>query len=198
MSRILSILSLVAILSFTIADNNKDKKDAINYFKETQRDLTKEVAGLSEAQLTWKAADSVWSIADCIEHIAISEKNIFDWAMATLKEPANAAKRSELKLDDAAVKKMLSDRSQKMKAPETFKPTGQFGNSAGSMKAFNERREALISYMKNTQDDLRNHFATTAMGLLDTYQVFILLSAHTKRHTLQIAEIKTLPGFPAP
>ena len=198
MSRILSILSLVAILSFTIADNNKDKKDAINYFKETQRDLTKEVAGLSEAQLTWKAADSVWSVADCIEHIAISEKNIFDWAMATLKEPANAAKRSELKLDDAAVKKMLSDRSQKMKAPETFKPTGQFGNSAGSMKAFNERREALISYMKNTQDDLRNHFATTAMGLLDTYQVFILLSAHTKRHTLQIAEIKTLPGFPAP
>lgn len=198
MSKILSILSLVAILSFTIADNNKDKKDAINYFKETQRDLTKEVAGLSEAQLTWKAADSVWSVADCIEHIAISEKNIFDWAMATLKEPANAAKRSELKLDDAAVKKMLSDRSQKMKAPETFKPTGQFGNSAGSMKAFNERREALISYMKNTQDDLRNHFATTAMGLLDTYQVFILLSAHTKRHTLQIAEIKTLPGFPAP
>lgn len=198
MSKILSILSLVAILSFTIADNNKDKKDAINYFKETQRDLTKEVAGLSEAQLTWKAADSVWSVADCIEHIAISEKNIFDWAMATLKEPANAAKRSELKLDDAAVKKMLSDRSQKMKAPETFKPTGQFGNSAGSMKAFNERREALISYMKNTQDDLRNHFATTAMGLLDTYQVFILLSAHTKRHTLQIAEIKTMPGFPAP
>lgn len=198
MSKILSIFSLVAILSFTIADNNKDKKDAINYFKETQRDLTKEVAGLSEAQLTWKAADSVWSVADCIEHIAISEKNIFDWAMATLKEPANAAKRSELKLDDAAVKKMLSDRSQKMKAPETFKPTGQFGNSAGSMKAFNERREALISYMKNTQDDLRNHFATTAMGLLDTYQVFILLSAHTKRHTLQIAEIKTLPGFPAP
>ena len=198
MSRILSILSLVAILSFTIADNNKDKKDAINYFKETQRDLTKEVAGLSEAQLTWKAADSVWSIADCIEHIAISEKNIFDWAMATLKDPANAAKRSELKLDDAAVKKMLSDRSKKMKAPETFKPTGQFGNSAGGMKAFNERREALISYMKNTQDDLRNHFATTAISLLDTYQVFILLSAHTKRHTLQIAEIKTMPGFPAP
>jgi DinB superfamily len=49
--------------------------------------------GLKENQLKWKPTDSTWSVADCVEHIALSEKNIFDWAMGTLKEPANPANR---------------------------------------------------------------------------------------------------------
>lgn len=188
---------LTTLLSFTVANDNDDRKNAINYFRETQLQLEKEVAGLSEAQLNWKPADSVWSISNCVEHITISEKNIFDWAMSTLKEPANAARRTELKMDDEAVKNMMNDRSFKAKAAEEFQPTGQFGNTAGSLKAFQERRAALINYMKTTQDDLRNHFATTPMGLLDTYQVLLLLSGHTHRHTLQIVALKAMPGFPA-
>jgi len=137
----------------------------------------------------------VWNIADCAEHIAISEKNLFDWAMSTLKEPANAARRSELKADNESVKKMITDRSFMVKTSETFKPTGQFVNAEGSHKAFNERRTALINYMKHSQDDLRNHCVTTPVGLLDTHQLLIFLSDHTKRHTLQIAAVKALPGF---
>ncbi len=185
------------LFSFTTADSKADRKNAINYFKETRRALAKEISGLTETQLNWKPADSVWSIADCVEHIAISEKNLFDWAMSTLKEPANAGRRSELKADDEGVKKMITDRSFKVKTSETFKPTGQFGNTDGSHKAFKERRTALINYMKHTQDDLRNHFATTPMGLLDTYQLLIFLSGHTKRHTMQIAALKAMPGFPS-
>lgn len=196
MNKLLLIVSLLMLFSFTTADNKDDRKDAINYFKETRRDLAKEISGLTEAQLNWQPADSVWSIAACVEHIAISEKNLFDWAMSTLKEPANAARRSELKADDEGVKKMITDRSFKVKTTETFKPTGQFGNVEGSYKAFNERRTALINYMDQTQDDLRNHFATTPMGLLDIYQLLIFLSGHTKRHTMQIAAVKAMPGFP--
>ncbi len=196
MNKLLSIVSLLMVFSFTTVDNKDDRKKAINYFKETRRDLAKEISGLTEAQLNWRPADSVWSIADCVEHIAISEKNLFDWAMSTLKEPANAARRSELKADDEGVKKMITDRSFKVKTPENFKPSGQFADLEESHKAFKERREALITYMKQTQDDLRNHFATTPMGLLDTYQLLIFLSGHTKRHTLQIAELKAMPGFP--
>jgi DinB superfamily len=199
MNKLLSLVAFFILCSFTLNETTltkQEKKSAITYFKQTQQNLIKEIKGLSEAQLNWKPADSVWSIANCVEHIAISEKNLFEWAMSTLKEPANPAKRSELKFDDEAVKKMISSRERKVKTSEAFVPNGQFGNTAQSFTVFKERRAGLINYMKTTDDDLRNHFATTPMGTLDTYQLLLFLSAHTYRHTMQIVELKSNPDFP--
>lgn len=199
MHKIFLLLGMLTVLSFTPAYaplSKKEKKDAISYFKETEKALIKAVKGLSEQQLTWKPTDSVWSVADCVEHITLSEKNLFEWAMSTLKDPADPSKRAELKYDDETIKKMMTDRSFKAKAREGFIPTGQFGNSDKTLAIFKERREAAIKYIKNTEDDLRNHFATTPMGLVDSYQVLLFLAGHSKRHTLQILELKAMPGFP--
>ena len=49
------------------------------------------------------------------------------------------------------------------------------------------------------QDDLRDHFAdhpVPAIGTLDAYQWVLLISGHTRRHTLQILEVKADPNFP--
>lgn len=199
MRKLFLILSLPLIFSFVVADielTQKERDDAVSYFKETQKALADEIKGLSANQLTWKPADSVWSVTDCIEHIALSEKNLFDWAMGTLKTEANPAKRSELKRSDEEIKKMITDRSFRVKTREGFIPTGQFGDAKQTMKVFDERREALIKYVKETKDDLRNHFAEGPFGLVDTYQLLLFLSAHTKRHTLQIEELKTNSNFP--
>lgn len=199
MKQIIACLVFFAALSFTvhtIGITGKERKDAVEYFKETRKFLEKETKGLSEAQLNWKPADSVWSVANCIEHIALSEQNLFDWAMQTLKEPADPSKRSEVKATDDDIKNMVSDRSVKRKAREGFIPTGQFGNAAGSLKVFNERRENLIRFMKTTDADLRNHFSQSPAGMIDAYQILLLLSAHTRRHTLQIVALKAMPGFP--
>ncbi len=194
-----SFLPLALVFLFATPVNEltkKEKKDAISYFKETQKNLAAEIKGLSENQLNWKPADSVWSVANCAEHITLSEKNLFDWAMGTLKENADPSKRSKLKYDDEGVKKILTDRSFRVKTREGFIPTGQFGNAEQIMKVFNERRADVIKYIRGTSDDLRNHFAETPVGLVDTYQLFLFLSAHTQRHTLQIIEVKSHPDFP--
>lgn len=199
MRKLFLILSVPLLFSFVIADielTQKERDDAVTYFKETQKALADEIKGLSANQLKWKPADSVWSVTDCIEHIALSEKNLFDWAMGTLKTEANPAKRAELKKSDDEIKKMITDRSFRVKTREGFIPTGQFGDAKQTMKVFDERREALIKYVKETKDDLRNHFAESPFGLVDTYQLLLFLSAHTKRHTLQIEELKTNSNFP--
>jgi hypothetical protein len=199
MRKLLLVLSLPLIFSFVVAKTEltkKERDDAVSYFKETQKAVADEIKGMSENQLKWKPADSVWSITDCVEHIALSEKNLFDWAMGTLKTEANPAKRAEIKRSDEDIKKMITDRSFRVKTREGFIPTGQFGDAKQTLKVFDERREALIKYVKETKDDLRNHFADSPFGLVDTYQFLIFLSAHTKRHTLQIEELKANPGFP--
>ena len=199
MRKLFFILSLPLIFSFVTADielTKKEREDAVSYFKETQKAVADEIKGMSDNQLKWKPADSVWSITDCVEHIALSEKNLFDWAMGTLKTEANPAKRAELKRSDEEIKKAITDRSFRVKTREGFIPTGQFGDAKQTLKVFDERREALIKYVKETKDDLRNHFAESPFGLVDTYQLLLFLSAHTKRHTLQIEELKANPGFP--
>lgn len=199
MNKIFLLAGLAILLSFTKGHDpltDKERKDAISYFKETQKALADEIKGLSENQLTWKPADSVWSVAECVEHIALSEKNLFDMAMGTLKTNADPSKRSQLKFDDEGVKKFITDRSFRVKTREGFIPTGQFGNTESTFKVFRERREAVIKYLKDTNDDLRNHYADFPFGALDTYQVLIFLAAHSRRHTLQIVEVKALPGFP--
>jgi hypothetical protein len=200
MRKLLSFVAVLALVSFTATDtpiSKKDKKSALSYLKETRQRLIKNVKGLSDAQLNWKATDSSWSIANCIEHIAISEKNLFDWTMGSLKEPANPARRSEIKQTDEGIIKIITDRSFKAQAPEGFKPSGQFGNGQEALKVFIERRDNTVNYIKTTPDDLRNHFvAHPFLGTIDMYQMLMFMTGHTLRHTLQVEEIKANAGFP--
>jgi hypothetical protein len=198
MKKVLFAVMLLFLFSFvssvTGPVTDEERKNAIAYFKETQKALADEIKGLSETQLNWKPADSVWSAAGCVEHIAISEKNIFDWYNGIMKAPATPERRSEVKMADDMVKTMISNRIFKVKTREGFYPTGISASDA--LKVFNERREALIQYMGETKEDLRNHIAETPLGVVDAYQLLLFLSAHTKRHTLQIAELKAHPDFP--
>ncbi len=200
MRRLFSLLPVLLLISFATASDplsKKDKKFAVSYFKETKKYLQDAVKNLSDAQLNWKPADSVWSVAECIEHIALAEKNLFDFAQSSLKEAANPDKRKELKFaTEQDVIKMITDRSFRVKTREGFIPSNQFGSAQKSLDAFVERRSNLIDYVKKTDDDLRNHFVALPFGTMDTYQFLIFLAAHTKRHTLQIEEVKANPGFP--
>ena len=200
MRRLLIVLPVLLLLSFATPNDplsKKDKKFAISYFKQTKKVLKDAVKNLSETQLNWKPADSVWSIAECIEHITLSEKNLFDYGSASLKEAADPAKRKELKFaSDQEVIKVMTDRSFRVKTREGFIPSGQFGSAKQSLDVFEERRDQLIDYIKKTEDDLRNHFVNAPFGLVDAYQFLILLSAHTARHTAQIEELKAHPEFP--
>jgi len=45
--------------------------------------------------------------------------------------------------------------------------------------------------MQTTQDDLRAHFMEhPLLKTMDAYQIMLLLSAHSERHTAQIAEVR--------
>jgi len=190
---------LLFLVSFTSSDNElsrEEREKAIRYLKETRLNLENAVKDLSENQLNWKPSDSVWSVANCVEHIALSEKNIFDMAMGTLQAAADPVKKPELKLDEESIKKILTDRSFRVKTIAGFIPNGQFGNTKATLDVFNERRSGSIKYINETKDDLRNHFAELPFGWVDTYQLIIFMSAHTQRHILQIEEVKSDPGFP--
>ena len=174
-----------------------ERKFAIDYFKETKTRLLNDVKGLSTAQLNFKATDSSWSVAQCVEHIALAETLIWQWMQATLQQPATPDKKSEEKFTTQSLIAAVTDRSHKFKAPEMLQPVGKFPSTDAALQAFVSRRDSTIAYLASTQDDLKDHFtAHPAFGTIDLYQGIILIAGHSARHTLQLEEVKANPNFP--
>src|SRR5690606_23104094 len=69
---------------------------ALSYYQETMANLQKQVAGLSAEQLHFKPSENAWSVNQCLEHIIITEKMIFDMVQETMKKPTNPERRKDL------------------------------------------------------------------------------------------------------
>lgn len=176
-----------------------DRDYAMAQLQAGRKEFLDAVAGLTPEQWNFKAAPDRWSIADCAEHIALSEDFISGMIKnQILKGPATPEKRDQVKVkNDEDLTKAVVDRTQKFKAPEPITPKKRWADPAEAVSHFKESRDANIAYIETTQDDLRGHFAPhPAAGMLDAYQWFLLMSAHTERHVAQIQEVKTDPKYP--
>ncbi|MES2881907.1 MAG: DinB family protein, partial [Bacteroidota bacterium] len=169
----------------------KERNVLINDLQETKKVFLASVKGLSEAQLNYKFSAEAWSVKECAYHLALSENNLRQWADGAIKEPANSDKRKEIKTTDEALLQMVRDRSHKVKTSETFEPAkAKYENLDQALADFTTKRDALVAHIQTTRDDFRNHVVQGPFGFIDAYQVLLLLSAHTTRHTKQIEEVK--------
>lgn len=197
---LLAIVALAApaFTQQTLSQADRDK--AVAEFEGSRQAFLDATKGLSPAQWNFKAGPDRWSIAQCAEHIALSEDFIFGVVMnQVLKTPLDPQKRDAVKGKDEGIVKLLQDRSHKATAPEPIDPTKRTMTPEDSVKQFLASRARTIDYLKTTQDDLRDHFfdhPVPAIGTLDAYQWLLLISGHTRRHTLQILEVKADPNFP--
>jgi hypothetical protein len=197
--KVLLLTIAIVAMSFNTLEStltDSERKQAITLLTETKENLLKKVTGLTAEQLNFKSDTSTWSVAECVEHIAISENNIFGYAQMAIKEPADPSKRSEVKMTDEGIVKMITDRSTKVKTREAFEPTGKFGSFETTLAEFKTKRDNNINYIKTTTDDLRNHYNDFPFGKLDTYQTILFMAAHSKRHTAQIEEVMSNAAFP--
>jgi hypothetical protein len=199
MKKLMILLVTLTIVGFTAQETtltDAERLVAMTEMTASHDHFFETIKGLNEAQLNFKSSPESWSIAECAEHIAISEGSFFNMIQGTLKKPADPSRRAEVKMTDEQVLAMSADRSKKVKTQEPFEPTGKFGSYDATIKDFKTKRIDNIRYIANTQDDLRNHYAEFPFGILDSYQVFLFMSGHTDRHILQMKEIMAHKNFP--
>jgi hypothetical protein len=201
MRKIILLASVIIATSFTTHKTEtltaEERKFAIDYFNKTKERLLNDVKGLSAAQLIFKADSTRWSVAQCVEHIALAESLIWQYISATVKQPATPEKKSQMKYSDEQIITVTTDRSMKFKAPEPLQPVGKFASTDEALKYYINRRDSTIAYIGATQDDLKNRYIVhPIMGTLNLYQGLLLIAAHSERHTLQLEEVKANPNFP--
>lgn len=202
----IAVLCLFLLSSFAAAADNaaaspahKDTKFLLKYLKQTREDFLKSIKGVSPEQWKFKASPEKWSIAETAEHITLSEDFIRDRVKQLMQSPAATdEQRAKANLADEDLIKRVEDRSRKAQAPEPLRPTNKWASAKEIEQEFNKRREATMQYAKSTAEaELRKHTSPSPVGAdLDAYQWLTLLAAHSKRHTLQIEEVKQDAGYP--
>jgi hypothetical protein len=108
--------------------------------------------------------------------------------------PLPAAQQSDA--GDAFLAKMIRDRSQRFQAPTALEPTGKVKPKAQTITDFEATRAETLKYVRSTQDPLREHGSGTPPNISSAYQMLLMLSGHTERHTAQLLEVKASPGYP--
>jgi hypothetical protein len=199
MKKVILPLALLAVLAFGVVKStltDAEREFAVNEMTKSHDHFLNTLEGLSEAQLNYKVTDDAWSIAECAEHIAISENMIFGMLQRTLAKEPDPSRRSQVQVSDERLLAMTEDRSQKVKTGEAFEPSGKYGSLEETVEEFKAKRKDHIEYVQNTQDDLRNRYQELPFGTVDAYQILLFMSGHTERHVQQMEEVMDDMDFP--
>ena len=94
-----AVLSVLAISFLSVAPvmaadggtlNDAERAFLIEQMEISKKAFLASIAGISEAQWTFKPAPNVWSVQECAEHIVLSETFLFDTTQQMLQSPAVA------------------------------------------------------------------------------------------------------------
>lgn len=169
-----------------------ERQRLVAHLQMTEDWLTGELAGLSDAQLTFRMTPESWSIKDVAEHLAIAEPQYWANLEASLKEPVKPGFKPT-----ATDEQMLwygIDRTNRQRTGEARVPKGQFSTAQDALASFRKLRGTMLEKAKASQEDLRGR--AFMGGGQDIYQWFLMISTHSQRHILQIREIKAHANYP--
>jgi hypothetical protein len=188
------LLLATAVSAQEVTQAERDR--ALQYLDSTKANLLEATKGLSDAQWNFKPAPDRWSVAQVMEHIAVSEDFIRDNLVKekVMVSPQGEPDRDVKKIDEAVVM-MIPDRTHKVQAQAPVLPRNRFGSPQESLKHFLESRAMTEKYLKTTAG-LRDHVMDGPVGNMDGYEFILFIAAHSERHTKQIEEVKADPNFP--
>ncbi len=166
---------------------------ASRHLSVTRAFLIESVSGLSPAQWDFKPFPDSWSIAENVEHIVLIETGIHSIieSLSHAPEVAPAANRSEM---DDFILNEIPKRSRKGNSPAHALPTHRWSGPEG-LQQFMQVRERGMRLLL-TQRLRTSVFPHPIFGPWDSYQWLLAAASHGARHTAQICEVKTGPGFP--
>lgn len=195
LSGVVSIFAQAPAAKAPVVFTEKDREFALKYLNDTKADYVKQLTGISDAQLNFRAAEGRWTIAEIAEHITVVEGALF--GMMTSPAAAKTLKCEDVpRFADTALILAITNRGQKFTAPEQVRPNGRWKTRDELLASFEKARATTIEYIKANKADLRSTFIQSPMGTIDSFQGILFVAGHGDRHLAQLKEVKADPNYP--
>ena len=183
---------------------SNEVNDLIENAKVIEDEVQSTFGKLSAKQLNWKPSENVWSIAQCLDHLVVTNNLYFE----NIQKVADGTHRNNFfsKIPFATdiigfvMKKVLSpDWKPKMKTLKMFKPS--YSRISGNiLENFSKNQSRFIDLMEASKNlDYKKIKVAEPISiainlrLVDAFEVLIV---HEKRHFNQAKRVLESEGFP--
>ncbi|MGB7068632.1 MAG: DinB family protein [Pyrinomonadaceae bacterium] len=184
------------IVKTPVVFTEKDREFALKYLNQTKDDFVKQLGGISDAQLNFRAAEGRWTIGEIAEHIIVVENALFGMITTQAMKSPPPKCDDVFRMSDTALILAVTNRSQKFTAPEQVRPNGRWKTRDDLLANFDKTRNQTADFMKSNAADLRGTFMQNPFGTIDSYQWFLFLNGHSERHLAQLKEVKADKKYP--
>lgn len=188
--RQISICFILLLVSIPLVGQDfkidtSERSFLLNFLQASEEELLTSLTSLTEEQWKHSPNPDTWSPAQCMSHILQAERGLFRNIQALLKSPSNF--KEDLRSQDAWLIGKIADRGVKVKTPLPEQP--EIMTKEEALQAFKNSREQIRAFLQDESLPLRGHIGKSPYGPADSYQLFLVIAAHSMRHKAQIDEV---------
>ena len=181
--------------------------DLKNHFISDTESLLKELKAfqsLSENQLNWKVTNESWSIAECVDHLYVTNKLYFDefekqFSKKQLTTDTSKANVKHKFISKFIIKSVDPNNLKKVKTFPVFQPSRSY-HSKDIIARFSDLQNEFINLLSSIKDlDLNKYIMSSPANKFikeNFCDVLEIIRLHDKRHFNQVKKILDHPNFP--
>ena len=168
----------------------------------TARQLT---AGLTEAQLNWTASLESWSIAQCLDHLAVTSSKFDSYFTDALergrkKWPVSTGPAYRPSWMGAwLIKQVNPETGRNLPAPKVFRPS-ESSSIDEPLEKFLKQQERFIEFVRESNgvdyNKAKLRSPVTPLMRYSLADAFVITVVHGQRHLAQARRVRETPGFP--
>ena len=159
---------------------------------------------LTEAQLNWKPSPDQWSIAQCLEHLAVTTREFDQYFAAALERGKNRSPMSNPPYKPSMMGGWLArhvapDSPRKLRAPKMFRPA-EASNIRDSLQMFLGEQSKFIHFVRRCTaidyNKTRIRSPVTPLMRYSLADAFVITVLHAQRHLEQARRVREMAQFP--
>ena len=163
------------------------------------------VRGLTEEQLNWKPDAKQWSIAQCLEHLAVTSRQFNSYFADLIKRarkrwPTNRAVPYRPSFVGGwLIKQVAPETTRKVPSPKVFRPSDS-SSIHDALGMFLKQQEEFVGFVRQSEgvdyNRARLRSPVTPLMRYSLADAFVVTIVHGYRHLAQANRVKAMPNFP--
>lgn len=164
------------------------------------------VDGLSDNQMSWTSSPDRWSIAQCLDHLAITSRQFNSYFTTAItqgrqKWPVTSALPYKPSwVGGWLIRQVVPETTRKVPAPKVFRPS-QSALIEGALDNFLNQQSMFLGFVREAQgidyNKVRLRSPVTPLMRYSLADAFVVTVVHGWRHLAQAKRVRDTSEFPA-